>query len=465
MKTELKVGIFFIVVIIILSYMTFKVSGLGIAWKKGYRLHVVFDNISGLDEKSKVKVAGVNAGIVEKVRLKSGKAKISLLMDPSVEVHDDAKASLRVSGLLGDKYLSIWAGTPERPLLKSGAVIKNTESAADIDALANQLSSAAAYISDLAENFKEIFGETEKDDIKKTIHNLRAITESFNVLLKEDRKPLHNLLVNLENFSDVLGNKGPGLINDLSILASDLRSVVEENRQAFNESVENINKFSQTADDIARKVDKGEGTLGKLFQDDKLYDSFNKVAEGAAKSFDTIDKLKTYLEFRAEYLTDEGDSKGYFDLTVKPNEDMYYILGVVSDPIASSEITETITDGVKEREEKIKRKIEFTAQLARRFEDFVVRAGMIESTFGFGADYFFHNDKGKLSLSAWDFSADEAFAERAHLKIGLDYRVFKQLFISSGFDNLLNKNRRGIFVGGGLKFEDKDLKYILGLLP
>ena len=45
---------------------------------------------------------------------------------------------------------------------------------------------------------------------------------------------------------------------------------------------------------------------------------------------------------------------------------------------------------------------------------------------------------------------------------GLDYRVFKFVFVSAGIDNLLNSSRRGIYVGGGIKFEDEDFKYIFG---
>ena len=91
--------------------------------------------------------------------------------------------------------------------------------------------------------------------------------------------------------------------------------------------------------------------------------------------------------------------------------------------------------------------------------------GLLENTFGVGADYFFNDETGRIKLDAWDFGADEAEADEAHLRVGVDYRIFKHIFISGGIDNLLNSNRRGIYVGGGLKFEDEDLKYLLGILP
>lgn len=465
MKTELKVGIFAIIGIIILTYMTLKVSGIGIRWEKGYKIHVLFDNISGLDEKSKVKVAGVDAGIVYRVSLDKGRAMLTLLMKPDVRIYEDASASLRMSGLLGDKYLSLWAGSPGKRVLRNGDWIQNTESAADIDALANKLSSAASYISDLAEWLKDLIGEKEKTSIKDTIHNLRAISENLNVILKEDRAPLHNTLVELEGFSSKLNEKGPSLIDELGTTARELRDVIGENRGALNEGLRNFSEASKSVNDVAQQIERGEGTLGKLLREDKIYDSIGKIADSAGKSFDVVDRLKTVMEFQSDYLTDRGDWKGSFNLSLQTREDLYYIFGVVSDPLGSTKVTHREINGVSTREEKTEREIEFSAQVAKRFEDFAIRIGMLENTFGFGADYFFNYGKGRVRMDVWDFSADEAGADSAHVKIGLEYNVFKNLFISSGIDNILNSDSRGIYIGGGLRFEDEDLKYLLSLSP
>jgi phospholipid/cholesterol/gamma-HCH transport system substrate-binding protein len=465
LSPELKVGIFAIVVIVLLSYMTVKIGGFTPTWKKGYRLYATFDNISGLDEKSRIKIAGVDAGIVEKIRLKDGKAELVLLIEPDVKIYKDATAALKVAGLLGDKYLSLLSGSPTEPLLNDGDTIGNIEPVADIDALTNELTSAAAHVNDLAETLIDIFGESEKGALSETISNLREITASLKEILKEGKEPLKTTLVNMEDFSIILKDKGPGLIDDLSTSARELRELIKENKVAIQESIDSIKTFSESAGNIAKKLEKGEGTLGKLLKDEKLYDSLSEVAEGVSKSIKAVDRLRTFMNFRTEYLTKDGSWKGYFDLTLQPRKDSYYILGVVTDPMGSSEVTDRIVNNVRTREEEIKRKVEFTAQFARRFEDFALRVGMIENTFGFGADYFLMDDKAKVSFNVWDFSADEAMSDKAHMKIGLDYQIFKHIFISSGIDNLLNRDRRGIYVGGGLKFEDEDFKYLFGTIP
>jgi len=479
-STELKVGIFALLVIVILTYMTFKVGRLPFVWEKGYRLYVVFDDIAGLDERSRVKIAGVDAGIVDQISIIDGKARLSILLDPDIKIYKNAKASLKMSGLLGDRYLAISTGTPDNPLLQNGDSITNVTHAADIDDLANKLTSAATNISNLTDNLTNIFGEEEKKSLSEALDNLRVLTLNLKEISKENREPLHSIVVRLEKFTTDLAEKGPGLIDDmsraaksfgdkapkmmddLSGLSADLKEVVEENRYAFKESVENIRAVSKSASNIAQKIESGEGTLGKLVKDGKLYDSLSKVSDEAGKSLEVVGGLKTFLDFHTEYNTAEYEWKGYFDLTLQPRKDKYYILGVVSDPKGSVEKTDTIINGVRTTEEEITDKLEFTAQFAKRFEDFALRIGITESTFGFGADYFFDEDKGRVKFDMWDFSAREADADSSHMKLGLDYRVFKYIFVSSGIDNILNSDRRGIYVGGGLKFEDEDFKYLFG---
>lgn len=482
-STELKVGIFAIIVIIFLTYMTFKVGSLPLIWEKGYRLHVQFNDISGLDEQSRVKIAGVEAGVVEKIILEDGKAMVTLLINPNVKIYRDAKASLKMSGLLGDKYLAVSPGSPEQPVLKSGETITMTVPAADIDVLANQLSSAATYLSDLTRNLNDMFGETEKEALKAAIQDLRVVTGNLRDISTANKEPLRRVMAQLDKFTEALSDKGPGFMDDISKIAKhlgekgpelidnlnqvarDMREVIGDNKYAFKESMENIRSASESAKVVARKLEKGEGTLGKLMQDGELYDSLQKVSDEAGKSLDVIGRLRTFMDFHTEFNTDTEQWKGFFNLTLQPKKDKYYILGVVADPEGSVETREITVDGVTTTVEEVETEIEFTAQFAKRFEDFTMRIGLIENTFGFGTDYFFNEDAGRLKLDVWDLGADEVGSDEAHMKIGLDYSFFKFIFISAGVDNILNSDRRGIYVGGGVKFEDEDFKYLFGTAP
>ncbi len=482
-STELKVGIFAILVIIVLSYMTFKIGSLPLLWERGYRLYVDFDDVNGLDEQSRIKIAGVEVGVVERINLEGGKARLTLALNPDVTVYSNAVASLRMSGLLGDKYLSLLIGSQDHPLMKSGEIIVNTRPAADIDMLANQLTTAAKHIGDMTKNLQDIFGQGERVAIKEAIQNLNTVTSNLREISEENREPLRNLIVQLDSFTEALSAKGPGVMDDISLMAknlgekgpelmenlnrvaNELDQILADNKTAFKDSMENIRVTSESTSSIARKLDAGEGTLGRLLKEDELYESLAKVSREAGKSLDVVGRLRTFMDFHTEYNTEEAEWKGYFNLTLQPDKDKYYILGIVSDPMGSVEKTEKTTNNVTVIEEEIEDKIEFSAQFARRFDDFTLRVGLIENTFGFGADYFFSDNKGRMKFDLWDISAKEAKADKAHVRLGIDYRIFKYVFVSGGVDNLLNSNRRGIYVGGGLEFEDEDFKYLFGNVP
>jgi phospholipid/cholesterol/gamma-HCH transport system substrate-binding protein len=484
LSTELKVGFFAVIVIMILAFMTFKVGGLEWIKKEGYIVYVYFNNIAGLDEKTKVRIAGVDAGVIEKIELKDGVAKLTIRMDKGIQLFSDASASIKATGLLGDKYLDIKTGS-EKPTLKNGDTIKNVMEIVDLDDMVRNLSNVSANMNTLATSLNEALGTDEaKRALKDTVLNLSDITAnlsqtiavndrkmrmvldsinnvtaSINDLIEKNKVSVTDSISNIKGFSASLREEGPQLVASLNKATRELKAMVEENRPSLKRATESIDK-------IAQKIDKGEGTLGKLVKDERLYESINKAAEGIDRTVSAVERFRTFITFQADYLTKPKDGKGYFYVTLQPRPDKYYILGVVGDPLGRVKTTTTILEGESPRkEEEIEKKIEFTAQFAKRFKDTALRIGLTENTFGAGGDYFFNNDKGRVTADIWDFSNDEEGSKSPHVRVGVDYFIFKNLFVSAGADNVLNKKWRGGYAGVGLRFEDEDLKHLFGTMP
>lgn len=487
LSTELKVGLFAVIVIVILGFMTFKVGGLDWMKQEGTIFYVYFKNISGLDEKTKVKIAGVDAGIIEKIELKEGTAKLTIKINKGIQLYIDASASIKATGLLGDKYLDIKTGST-MPLLKNGDTIKDVIEIVDIDDMVRKLSKVSENISDLAVILNDALGTEEaKKSLRETVMNLsdvtanlnetivvndkklrtvldniKNLTASINDLIDRNKEPFTATVGNLKDFSAQLKTDAPNLITNLNKATKELKDMIEENKPTLKKTVESLNS-------ITKKIDSGEGTLGKLVKDERLYESISKAAEGIDRTISTVERFKTFITFQGEYLTKIEDGKGYFYLTLQPRPDRYYILGVVGDPLGRVTTTETKTTTAagttKVKEEEIRKKIEFTAQYAMRYKDVALRLGLTENTFGAGADYFFHNDRGKITTDIWDISNDEEGSKNPHLKVGVDYFIFKSVFVSAGADNILNKKWRGGYAGMGLRLEDEDIKYLLGTIP
>lgn len=486
-STELKVGFFAIVVIAVLSYMTFMISGIDWTKKEGYTVYIYFKNVAGLDEKTKVKIAGVNAGVIETIELKEGRAKLTVRINKDVALYSDSSASIKAAGLLGDKYLEIKTGKT-MPLVTDGATLDNVFEIVDIDDLARNLTAVSENINILAQSLNQTFGtEESKEAMRESIQNLRHITaglrdtiavndrklrttldninnlaSTINELVETNKENVTAAASNIRDFSQTLKQDAPLMVENLNKAAQELRGMVEENRPTIKSATDSI-------DQIARKVERGEGTLGKLIKDESLYDSVQKAAAGIEKTLSAVERFRTFLTFQTEYLTEPADSKGYFYLTLQPKPDKYYILGIVNDPVAKVKTKKVIKDTPEGRTvtktETIEKEVEFTAQFAKRFDDLALRIGLTENTFGVGADYFFLKDKGRITADAWDFSNDEEGAKNPHMKVGVDYYVFKNLFLSAGADNILNSRWRGAYAGAGMRFEDEDIKYLFGTLP
>lgn len=487
LSTELKVGLFALLVITIMTFMTFKVGGLDWMKEEGNIYYVYFKNIAGLDEKTKLKIAGVDAGFIKKIELHEGVAKMTVRVQKEVRMFSDASASIKATGLLGDKYLEIKPGSKE-PALKNGDTIQDVLEIVDIDDMVRKLSKVSENISTLAIALNEALGtEDAKRSLRETVSNLskitanlnetivvndekmrnvldniKTLTASLNELVDKNKEPITDTVGNLREFSAKLKTDGPELIANLNKTTRELKEMIEETKPSIKNTVESLDK-------ITKKIDQGEGTLGKLVKDERLYENINKAAEGVEKTFGAIDRFKTFITFQAEYLNKMEDGKGYFYLTLQPRPDRYYILGVVGDPLGRVKTTETVTnvDGItiRKKEEKTEQEIEFTAQYAMRYKDVALRLGLTENTFGAGGDFFFHNDRGRVTVDAWDFSNDEEHSKNPHIKAGVDYFIFKNVFVSAGIDNILNSRWRGGYAGLGLRLEDQDLKYILGTIP
>ncbi|KAB2836932.1 MCE family protein, partial [bacterium] len=123
-STEAKVGVFVIVAIALLAYLTIDVSQLG--WTPGgtYKIYTVMENAEGVSKKTPVQVAGIPVGTVSAITLTPDrKAKVEIELRRDVKLGDDVTAEVRTRGVLGDTYIEIFPGSPDAPPIEAGGVV------------------------------------------------------------------------------------------------------------------------------------------------------------------------------------------------------------------------------------------------------------------------------------------------------------------------------------------------------
>ena len=218
MMTETKVGIFVTLGFIVLAVMTVTVGKFHLIKEAGYRVYVLFDSAAGVVQNSPVRIAGVHVGKVERISLERGRAKVALRIPPDVQIYEDAKAYLRSEGLLGERYVDIFPGSEEKPRLREEGLIQQGAPPVSIEQVLSRLGGIG-------------------DDFEAVLKPLGQLLKGI------DPEKVGQLVSNFETFS-----------RDLPHLAADAR--------------ETLGNFR----DISAKVQRGEGTLGKLINDDEAYE-------------------------------------------------------------------------------------------------------------------------------------------------------------------------------------------------
>lgn len=139
-KLELTVGVFMLVGILALGYISIKLGKMEILGGDYYSVAAGFDSVSGLKPGARVELAGVEIGKVERIVLdpKSGDRALAFLkIQTGVKITDDVIASVRTSGIIGDKFIKLKPGGSDR-FLKNSDKIRETESAIDIEELVSK---------------------------------------------------------------------------------------------------------------------------------------------------------------------------------------------------------------------------------------------------------------------------------------------------------------------------------------
>ena len=117
---EAKVGMFVLLGVIILVYMSLRIGGIQFGKGEGYEIFVKLPSAAGLDKDASVRIAGVEVGRVKDILLEDNKAKVIIRVHPDVKVGTDFVAVLKTKGLLGERYLELIPGSPNASMIEQG---------------------------------------------------------------------------------------------------------------------------------------------------------------------------------------------------------------------------------------------------------------------------------------------------------------------------------------------------------
>ncbi|AWX45773.1 hypothetical protein HME9304_02803 [Flagellimonas maritima] len=240
-------------------------------------LYAIYDNVGGLQPGTQVSINGLEVGNVTDIRFKdtSGKLLVTLTISDDFEFSKNSIAELYDTGIIGGKGIQI------KPVFNGGATVQSgdtlkTDTKPGITELVQQkltplqmkVEGAVSHADSLLLKFNDILDTETREELKKSIAGLSQVVGAFNasaqklnVLLDDNKEQLDNSLKNVDNIT-----------TNFSKLSDSLASAgLAETISSFQSTVDKLNN-------VLGKIEKGEGSLGKLTQDEKLYDNLNSAS-------------------------------------------------------------------------------------------------------------------------------------------------------------------------------------------
>jgi len=273
-ETETKVGMAIIIAFLVFLLGDMFLRGVSIR-RHRYVLKTKLRNVGGLMQGDRVTVMGMGVGRVGKMSLQGEEVIVPLRIESDLRLPFDSIVRLRSSSLFGRKEMAIEPGQSSE-ILKDGDYIAGVYES-PLSALTSTVGPVGEDLMDVLTRLKLVLSQETRVNIQGSLSDLKDFTQR----LKEKGETLDTLLVHLAQTSS--GLKG----EDIEATLGSLR-----------EATENLAQVSSSLKEIAGRMEQGSGTLGKLSQDEALYENLKSLSQNLDSLVKDIkENPKRYLKF------------------------------------------------------------------------------------------------------------------------------------------------------------------------
>lgn len=437
----------------LIAFMSMQVSDDPSYMGRSKKAWFLLPNASGLIKGSAIKSAGIPVGVIKDIRLQDGLARLDITVKSDVGLTRSATVQLRSNGILGDKAIEVNPGALGDPELEDGGQIVNVKSGGGLDDVMTQVADIAGSLKDVSANLKEAISDdgTNKHILGRIVQNVEILTRDLAQMTTENKEQIGEIVDQVHDITSTIDE----LVNDES--DKGFKKTWKSTMARLDNSMKNI-------EDITNKINKGEGTIGKLISDEQTAEDVSSAIEGISGLVDSANKITTGIDFNSYYLNEVKGARTAIGITIQPGLDRYYYLGLITDPAGVVETSNTkITTGGAttdvDETKTYKSKTKFTALYGKNFFNWTLRGGLIDNTGGIGVDYNMLNYKLKASFEAFDF-------EKLQLRASLNYKLFYGIYLTGGLNDILDKrDAKSAFVGAGVFLTNDDLKLLLTKSP
>ena len=475
MKTisnEMKVGLFTVGSAAIVFYMFFILSPDQFRQDQRVGFFTSIHDAAGIVVNTHVKTNGVVVGRVRSVDLDQFQTRIEFDINPQVLIPVGSTIAVKEKGLLGDVFLEVRRAKDQGQYIEAEGLIPPSDDVQSLSKIMEIVGGIGTDVREVTKNLAKVLGGDEGEkSIREIVEDVKGLFKSTKELIADNRSNLTETIQNLRMFSSSLKE----------ILDDENRRKFDHIVHAFDETMKDVEITARNARVITDRIEKGEGTLGRLVNNDQAL----VEVEAAIKDVRDILAPATKLQFSVDYHGERRQDltgQHYFNVILRTRPDRFYLLGftdlgeatteeVATAPFAEDESqfsNDSIDsdDHVSRRRIIKKEAIRFNVQFGKRWHDLQMRFGFFETSGGIAADYYLLGDRVKLTGEAFDWNAKSTVRKTAHFKSYLQILFYDHIYLVAGLDDITRvaqKSRMGnVFFGAGMSFEDDDLKSLFG---
>ena len=422
MTTEAKVGAFTLLGIALLAVVLLQLEGFSFSTSRNYTIYVGFTQVVGLAPEADVRYAGVLAGKVKAIEPEGTGVRVTLSINPDIQIPRDARITLSANSVLGDKFVLISpAGSRSTEYLKDGDFVIGTDETS-IDSVLDNVSEAIADVHELLGSLNDILGNPRmKESVLGSAENVRDVTAHIRdvtavfgrVMLQNEgnmhamMEEMHAILANLSVTTETVRQMAAD-VSDGGATAANLRLTLL-----------NVAKASENIRLVAEELHEVTGDP-ELRED--LKTTIHQARAVTEKANDTLDNLKSIETQPSVEVLYSGKNRDWItnfnvDVSKESKPDRFLRVGV----------------------EDIGEDNALNLEVGRTKGRLGARAGLIAGEPGIGLDA----DLG----GRWRFSADAYDPNDFRLRLSAQYRLHEDTYLMGQLRDLNRSERRAAYFG------------------
>jgi phospholipid/cholesterol/gamma-HCH transport system substrate-binding protein len=425
MSKQLMLGIFIFLGLIAMAVSIIAVESFSL--KKTYNVYAKFDNISGVTKKAKVKIAGVDIGILRGISLKDSQAKLKLSIDKNVKLYRNGVARIVPMGIIGTKYIEIFPGDSSVGELKDDDYIF-TEQSSSLDIMLKNISTR----------------------VDNAMHN-----EQYGDMMENLANAIYSLKDVMENFASENENVSK-IINNLNKFSCDVAAISSENRKDLRAIVLSIRDLSEKLDALIERISNGNGMVSTLVNDEQMSKDLKETVKGLSDTIGKANRLQLGWNYTGRYDMKDKKLRSDVGISVIPSYNKFYYVGI-------SNVADNSMASDSEKGSINKNKL--NAVLGFRSEKAEIYGGVIRGKAGVGFGYSFFEPiwsefrRFKVHLNVYDFTREK----HGHfINAGMRIGITQWLYAGVALEDISYKTAITPYIK--LEIDDKDLASLFGII-